>query len=289
MKKKMFFIAILVSMTVASSVAQNGSVIRLPRNIRDKFVFIPNANIDINGQMHATPAFYMSTYEISNEQYKVFLDEMKASGQYTDELMIDTAGWQNIVEYAYNMPYVQFYHSHEAYKNYPVVNISHKAAQEYCKWLTKKVNADSNDPAWQYEFVLPGRDLWLAAAQAGDSLAVYSWGNTPIINENGYAMCNFREIGDEYIHCDPGTRALSVITPKETEFSITSPINSYEANIYGVFNLNGNVAEMIAEEGIAVGGSWNCTGYDVRNTSMMQYKKSSPYVGFRPILIVTAK
>jgi len=59
---------------------------------------------------------------------------------------------------------------------------------------------------------------------------------------------------------------------------------SYSANKFGLYNVCGNVAEMIVNEGIAVGGSWNSTGYDVRVMSVKKYFEPNPFVGFRPII-----
>jgi hypothetical protein len=53
--------------------------------------------------------------------------------------------------------------------------------------------------------------------------------------------------------------------------------------------MNGNVAEMLSEPDIAAGGSWASTGYDIRNESIMAFKDASPYVGFRPIAVLTSK
>ncbi|MEI8201577.1 MAG: hypothetical protein WCH34_01100 [Bacteroidota bacterium] len=51
----------------------------------------------------------------------------------------------------------------------------------------------------------------------------------------------------------------------------------------GIYNMCGNVAEMVAEKGIAVGGSWKDTGYDVRIESTINYSEPSPSIGFRPV------
>ena len=65
---------------------------------------------------------------------------------------------------------------------------------------------------------------------------------------------------------------------------IVAPSESYWPNEYGIYNLNGNVAEMIAEDGIAVGGSWQNTGYDVRIESKNTYTNPNPLTGFRVVM-----
>jgi formylglycine-generating enzyme required for sulfatase activity len=67
---------------------------------------------------------------------------------------------------------------------------------------------------------------------------------------------------------------------------ITAPVKSYWPNGYGLYNVNGNVAEMIADKEIVAGGSWNDPGYDVRNESVKPYKGAARNVGFRIVATV---
>ena len=71
-----------------------------------------------------------------------------------------------------------------------------------------------------------------------------------------------------------------------TNVTIASAVDSYSPGISGTYNMNGNVAEMIEEKGIALGGSWNCLGYDIRNTAILEYDGPKPFVGFRIIMTV---
>ena len=53
-------------------------------------------------------------------------------------------------------------------------------------------------------------------------------------------------------------------------------------------NLNGNVAEFIAE-GFANGGCWKSAGFDVRNESSIKTNGPSTGIGFRPVFSVREK
>lgn len=64
-----------------------------------------------------------------------------------------------------------------------------------------------------------------------------------------------------------------------------APSQSFYPNDWGLYNMSGNVAEMISEKGIAMGGSWHDTGYDVRTESAQSYTDASPLIGFRPVLV----
>jgi len=67
---------------------------------------------------------YASKYETTNLQYTTFLKELKKEGKIQEYALanIDSMNWKT--RQAYNDPYIEFYHRHEAYKNYPVININ---------------------------------------------------------------------------------------------------------------------------------------------------------------------
>ena len=62
---------------------------------------------------------------------------------------------------------------------------------------------------------------------------------------------------------------------------VTAPVQSYWANKYGIYNLSGNVAEMIADKGRAVGGSWDDPAASVTTESEVTFDKPRPTIGFR--------
>jgi oligoribonuclease NrnB/cAMP/cGMP phosphodiesterase (DHH superfamily) len=111
-------------------------------------------------------------------------------------------------------------------------------------------------------------------------------------------MANFNTLGAEHIYFNEESGKYEVLQPGESKYSyqprvdnydVTAPVLSYPPSDFGVYNLNGNVAEMIDVPGIAVGGSWKSAGYDIRNESIMRYEKPNPMVGFRVMAIVKQK
>jgi formylglycine-generating enzyme required for sulfatase activity len=62
---------------------------------------------------------------------------------------------------------------------------------------------------------------------------------------------------------------------------ITAPVNSYWPNKFGLYNVCGNVAEMVSEKGISRGGGWKNAGGDVKIESKRNYTKSATDLGFR--------
>jgi eukaryotic-like serine/threonine-protein kinase len=92
----------------------------------------------------AVSDFWLSAYEISNKEYKKFVDEAKYQAP---------EGWQNN-EFA------------PGTDNHPVVNISWIDATAYCQWLSGKTGR---------KFRLPTEEEWEYAARGTDE-RIYPWG-----------------------------------------------------------------------------------------------------------------
>jgi len=110
-------------------------------NIPDQYSYIPSGNLILDMKSKETVSlhgFFMSSYEVTNEEYLAFYKDLKAQGR-TEEMeiaKIDESNWP----LDYCEPYKNNYHYHPAYAKYPIVNISHEAALLYCKWLEQKLS-----------------------------------------------------------------------------------------------------------------------------------------------------
>lgn len=276
MKKSIFIAGILLGLILVSGFKQN------QKDLKNKgFVQIPAGVAMHEGKNTPMNSYWISKYEVTNNEYNDFLNYLQKEGmtERFEICKVHNEKWSTMLEKK-NEPYVQYYSTHEAYGSYPVLNISHEAAALYCEWLTEN-QEDKN-----HIFRLPTKDEWIYAATGGLVQANYSWGGL-LRNKKGELMCNFKYIGDEFIHSDSENN-LSIISEykKNDNFSsIPAPVDSYLPNKYGLYNTCGNVAEMINEKGIAMGGSWNCPGYDVRITSELKYNEPNPFVGFRPVRV----
>ncbi len=247
-----------------------------------EFVLIPMGSATINDKVVSFDSYWISDHEITNKEYNEFLADLKnihKTKEY-EICKIHNDKWITMLDKK-NSPLAEYYSSHEAYARYPVVNISHEAAILYCEWLTEK-NEDKSQM-----FRLPTKEEWIYASSGGFDHTQYSWGGIYLRNKKGEFMCNFKHIGDEFIHSDSDNNLSIISDYKKTDnsSSITTPVDSYRANEYGLYNACGNVAEMIHTKGIAMGGSWNSTGYDVQVTSEFKYDSPNPFVGFRPVRV----
>ena len=83
---------------------------------------------------------------------------------------------------------------------------------------------------------------------------------------------------------DDGYKVMD-LWPVKYHIPPTVPVKTYYRNAYGLYNMCGNAAEMVAERGIAFGGSFLDPGYDIRIDSETRYNAPSPKVGFRVIAV----
>ena len=68
---------------------------------------------------------------------------------------------------------------------------------------------------------------------------------------------------------------------------VTAPVYSYWKNYFGLFNLIGNVAEMVLEKNTSKGGSWIHYAEECRVGKTIPYSKPEAWLGFRCVCIMT--
>jgi len=259
----------------------------LKHALTDSYKFIPSGNVIMQGDTVSLQAFYIYEKEITNMDYREFLSDLKNNGQI-DKLkiaQIDSLKWN--MGMGENAAYVKYYHVHPAYNEYPVINVSHEAAQLYCQWLGKKYDKKYGVKG-KFLFRLMEKAEYIRACR-GDSEATYAWGSGSLNNAKGQPMCNFTRLSAEHIHRNYEKKTYEIRVDKMASSMISgvdvlAPSKSYWPNSFKVYNLNGNAAEMIAQKGIAMGGSWQDPGYDVRVESERNYEGPNPLTGFRVVI-----
>ena len=262
----------------------------LSKNMQKKYAYVPSGKVTIAKEELSVAGFFMMKSEVSNLDYKEFLAFLKREGR-TEDLkiaQIHNEGWQ--IDGKFNEPYVKTYASHPSFNDYPVVNISNEAALLYCEFLKESINKNNALKGYKIKEVrLPLKAEWIMAAKAGRDLAPYPWGGYYVRNAKGCVLANFNGMGSQNITKNYKTGKLEIIEDVfigQRTVQSTLPVFTFFPNDYDLYNMSGNVAEMIADENVAMGGSWNSTGYDVRIESEMPMKDYSCEIGFRPIFIV---
>lgn len=259
----------------------------LEKAFKHHFVYVPSGNFTYEESTVNINEFAMSTTEISNMEYQEFLQDLLRNNEMEKyKLAIyDSTIWNT--KQGFNQGYVDYYFNHPAYRKYPVVCISKQGAQLFCEWLSHKY-AELSGGDLQIEFRLPSHEEWVYAAKGQLELAPYAFGPR-LKNAEGKVLCNFLQYGEESISRDSSGHLI--VNPRATygyvaaapldNADVTAPVKSYWPNGYGLYNMNGNVAEMVANKEIAAGGSWKDPGYDVRNASSIVFTDKSTSVGFR--------
>lgn len=288
-KTYLFAWMILGSATALVSWNNAAKAPALDKEVSKKFVYVPSGTMQLDSMMVSVQGFLISKTEVSNAEYREFLQYINANGSAEEKAAarIDTAAWKM-------ESFAAYYHKHPAYTDYPVVNVQHEAAVLYCKWLSEKWTKASKTGT-RYYFRLPERAEFIRAAR-GETNNPYAWDGPYLRNSKGAYLCNFARIGAEDIHRNQETGKLDIVFSNPgiagslaDNADITAPSESYFPNAFGIYNLNGNVAEMIAKKGVATGGCWASPGYDVRNESTQIYDGPSSKVGFRPVMTFMRK
>ena len=258
------------------------------KTIENFCVYVPSGQTLIENDTVSVQSFYISQGEVTNFQYAEFLYDLKRKGEF-EKLKIaqlDTNNWTTELKWG-NEKYTEHYYKHPAYRDYPVVNVSKEGAELYCQWLTEKYDSISGGEL-KLKFRIPTHTEWLRAANGSRMKSSYSWGGPYLRNAKGQVLANFVRFGAENITRNEETEIYEVTTKNigynfDDDADVTAPSISYWPNEFGIYNLNGNVSEMVADKAIVVGGDWRSPGYDIRNESFRAYKGSSVTVGFRVI------
>ena len=228
-------------------------------------------------------SLFASKFEVTNKQYKIFLNSFRQCSQAEKYLtaQIDSTKWRDRL--AYNEPYVNYYHAHPAYANYPVVNISYEGATLFCEWLTSQYNTNEKRKFKKVKFRLPSEKEWITVAKGGNPTATYPWEGNELVTNKGLYRCNFKRTIED---------RMGVAGNLNDNSDVTAPSQSYWPNKYGLYNMSGNVAEMLVKKGQTKGGSWKDTAEDMKiesNGKYTSFDSPMPTIGFRYFMDVIEK
>ena len=160
----------------------------------------------------------------------------------------------------------------------------------YCEWLTTEVEKIFQDDIKSYSgtYRIPSKNEWLyAATEKGTLTTNYPWGSNSTYNE-WYFQANYKlDLSEiDQLECEDSKNARNALTTAGYTIGkrfVTVSIKSYKPSQSGLYNLCGNVAEMISDGDYAVGGDWYSPGYDIRNSSIKEINGPEPTVGFRVV------
>jgi formylglycine-generating enzyme required for sulfatase activity len=192
-------------------------------------VLVPAGNFTMGGRdfpdaqpVHTVylDAFYIDKYEVTNAQFKQFID----AGGYTTQAYWSAAGWSERTSGGWTEPYnwaSDDYHSGAAWPDFPVVGVSWYEAEAYANFAGKR---------------LPTEAEWEKAARGTDQ-RTYPWGNSI----DG-SRANYWYSGDPYDNSSTPVGFYDGRLHPSPPFQTTN-----SPSPYGAYDMAGNIWEWVAD------------------------------------------
>lgn len=297
MKLKTTLIFLLTSILIVkqSSGQDSKEIYKKHKKFKKNFPayqFIPSGAFSIaenKDSMVSFRSFYMHESEISNYNYLEFIMDMenKVKPDSLLKLLPDSTVWK---AYHRGKSLVNYYFKHPAYRNYPVVGITHDQALAFCSWLTNKLNESESMPFAKIVARLPKKSEWEYAANGNKEGNIFPWDGYELIDEKYLYLANFKVISQASIKKVESDTILitsrnNELIPKTPDYLY--PIHIFKQNAFGLFNMAGNASEYVEEKGVLKGGSFNSTGYYLNLYHSEKYSKEdyrSAETGFRIVI-----
>lgn len=275
---------------IKATIKQKKAMLRaLEKMDKKEFVFVPSGSFDFEGKLTSLQSFVIQRTEVTNLEYRTFLFDLLIQNRKEEFLNAkpDQTQWSKInglTTLAVD-PMEQNYFSHPAYNEYPVVNISREGAEMYCKWLSQelwKVLA-AEDVIKFNDMRLPGRVEWVYAASSTGLDYPYPWKGQFLRDRKGLFLANYKPFENSYMD-DGGFFSLKV--------------DSYSPNSLGLYNMSGNVSEMVynstnsREEPGTAGGGWMSNAEEIKILGPDPYHGITvphPNIGFRVVMTISNK
>lgn len=252
-----------------------------------------SASIDIRPVQKAMQPvgdkLYASATEVSNQEYELFLKDLLSQRQFDllDKCKIHPVDWRSLLPAGLQALSDEALYSaagHPDGPEMPVVNITYEAALIYCDWLTRAYN-QSTDRRKQFKkvrFRLPTEAEWERAARGGREKTPYPWGGYYVKNSKGCYLANVNPYLNVYDQeAKVFTTNQDAESPGEDSAYFPAKVDTYFPNDFHLYNMSGNIAEMVAEKDFTKGGSWLEPLYYAQIGSQHFQPTPSPAVGFR--------
>jgi formylglycine-generating enzyme required for sulfatase activity len=269
--KKLTILTILLSLSLFSWTNLPPASKKLKKILSQNWAFVPSGSTKLGEMTQNVEEFYIFKTETSNLDYLTFLESIKDknSTQYKTALP-DTAIWST--KMGFNQSYVNQYLRYPGFRQYPVVGVSHENAITYCKWLEESINSQLEGDT-KVVVKLPSEIEWIRAARGENLNAIYPWEGTDLQNKKGRSLANYKN--------EKGyNNTMSIIT---------SEVKSFSPNDFGIYQMSGNLAEMLDIPKKVKGGSWNMPANALKIDESESVDYPAINVGFRPVLMVVAK
>lgn len=204
------------------------------------------------------------------------------------------------------------YFTNPFFRFYPVVGITYEQAVTYCKWRSDIVNRNNEieiksnglQPPKKFilEFRLPSETEWETYAACGIDLDTYPYGrkftmaeikvkykSASYLKQKNGLKKPIKEIARDIKEFNKSrTKIIMFNVDRENEpyfLNGSTPFYVFDLpiNNLGLYNMIGNVSELVNEKGITKGGSYKDKLSDCKIADKGIYTGAAPTVGFRTI------
>jgi hypothetical protein len=228
---------------------------------RDYFSYIPAGSFEYQGEMISLQSFYMQKTEVSNLEYRTFLFDLLIQNRKEEFLKAkpNQEAWKIALgDSAQYM--IDNYFSNKSFDYYPINNISREGAVLYCKWLTNELIKFVGEEKGKRinDFRLPTRQEWVKAASSEGKFKNYPVENDSIYNRKINVFVAIFNLKDKSNTIKKGSyktemenKSGKYYTPIEYFIKginchiAPTGFNFGEKRSYDMFQLSGNVAEMV--------------------------------------------
>ena len=156
--------------------------------------------------------------------------------------------------------------------NTPITGITYAQALRFCEWKEAEVNKD-RPPGRQIRIGLPSTDVYKRVIPNIDSVAA--------VRKSNWRCPGFK-FNYKHACCDVPTKDIGSL-----QGLTVMRVDAYWPTDLNLFCIQGNVAEMTATKGVAMGGSYQHYAYQSHSDQTQSYSGPEPWLGFR--FIVTLK
>lgn len=238
--------------------------------------------------------------EVSNLEWKVYQYYHPSTGFGAEKSTITPA--------ALPLP---TYFTDPFYNRFPVVGVSYEQVLEYCRWRSRVVTSHYNreqkldslhaDYA-RYTYRLPSEAEWESALRvAGNKPYGISCIASPLtVNPAGAAYLkrrsgsslDVRQVKADIVAYNKTKPERTWINYQQAEpyfLRLTSPGYVWQGppNDFGLYQMLGNAAEMVQEEGVTKGGSYLDPLAACTVQARGRYEGPAPHIGFRCVCEVS--
>lgn len=283
-------VPVLTAEEIAENNKQKKNLIRALKKVdKDTYVTLKLDSFSLELKKYHAYHFVMQRTEVTNLQYRTFLLDLLIQGRTADYFIAkpDEEQWI-LLKMGQQMKLKEYYFIHPSYNDYPVVNISRKAAEMYCDWLTEELYKVTEEKKQAEISVvrLPTRDEWISAASSGGTTYPYPWNGIYRRNSRGCFLANF----NPYLSQD-GEK----LDDDGGQYTVAAKF--YTPNKVGLYQMSGNVAEMVYEDlsskipGTA-GGGWLSNSEQIKILGPDKYAGEvtpNPCIGFRILMPIVKK